>query len=389
MTKNVFLSLVVAAVAAASSGCSSLDTVTRGDVLDYRSKSSKTATLDVPPDLTQLQRDGRYAPQAGTSVSANTFNAGGAGVSGVGATGIQSTAANQQVALTTAGDFKLMRNGNQRWLVTSQTPEKLWPQLKTFWEEQGFELTVNNAQVGVMETSWAENRASLSGDWLRRNTGVLLDSLFSTGERDKYRTRVERAGGTNGTEISVTHFGMQEVYTTPQRDRTAWTARPNDPQLEGELLQRLMVRLGLSAEQASQVLAASSPGTAGTAAVARARLVAGQATTTLQVDDALDRAWRRVGQALDRNGFSVEDRDRSTGTYFVRYADPRIAGSEEPGFFSRLFSSNAPSGVPVRYRVSVKADGERSQVTILNGQGAPETGEAGQRIAAFLLDELR
>jgi outer membrane protein assembly factor BamC len=369
------LACALAMGSTALSGCSSLTSMAGGDTLDYRGRSAKTATLEVPPDLTQIQRDGRYAPQNG-SVSATTFQ--------TGPTGVAATAA-PQVALNTAGEFRLMRNGTQRWLVTSQAPEKLWPQVKAFWEDLGFELTVNNAQVGVMETNWAENRAKLGADWLRRNTGILLDSLFSTGERDKYRTRMERAVGSNGTEISITHFGMQEVYTTAQRDRTAWTSRANDPQLEGELLQRLMVRLGVNPDEAAKVVASSTPGASPTA---RARVVEGQPTATLQVDDNFDRAWRRVGQALDRNGFSVEDRDRSSGTYFVRYADPRLIGNEDPSFFSRIFSG-ATSGTPQRYRVGVKADGERSTVTVQNDQGGNEAGEVGKRIVALLLDELR
>ena len=36
-----------------------------------------------------------------------------------------------------------------------------------------------------------------------------------------------------------------------------------------------------------------------------------------------DRAWRRVG-ALDRVGFTVEDRDPLRRVYYVRYVDPEV-----------------------------------------------------------------
>jgi outer membrane protein assembly factor BamC len=134
------------------------------------------------------------------------------------------------------------------------------------------------------------------------------------------------------------------------------------------------------------VAAAATP--ASTTA-ARARVLTGQAGTALQVDENFDRAWRRVGSSLDRHGFTVEDRDRSTGTYFVRYADPRFAGKEDPGFFSKLFGSAGNEGAPARYRVNVKGDGERAIVTVLNAQGAAESGEAGQRIVSLLLEDLR
>lgn len=364
-------------------GCSTVDNFFQGDKVDYRSKASKTNTLEVPPDLTQLARDGRYAPQASGSISASTFQTGGA------ATG--AAAVSSSVAPTTVGDVKVMRQGNQRWLVTPMPADKVWTIVRSFWEEQGFELAVSNADAGVVETNWAENRAKIGTDWFRRTVGVVLESLYATGERDKYRTRIERSNASNGTEIYLTHFGMQEVFTSPQNDRTAWTARPNDPQLEAEFLQRLMVRLGGTADDAKAKLAASTaaPGaTPGAATAVRARLLTGQTTASLQVDENFDRAWRRVGQSLDRNGFTVEDRDRSAGVYFVRYADPRLAGKEEPGFFSRLFGST-PDGTPVRYRVSVKADGERSTVAVLSSQGGPENGEVGQRIVNLLLEDLR
>jgi outer membrane protein assembly factor BamC len=106
------------------------------------------------------------------------------------------------------------------------------------------------------------------------------------------------------------------------------------------------------------------------------------------VEDDFDRAWRRVGLALDRSGFSVEDRDRAAGLYFVRYVDPALAGKEEPGFLSRWFGKDEKAAVQ-RLRVVLKAEGGKTQVTIQNSQGAPETGEAARRIIAQLSAGLR
>ncbi len=112
---------------------------------------------------------------------------------------------------------------------------------------------------------------------------------------------------------------------------------------------------------------------------------------TLQVDDGFDRAWRRVGLALDRTGFTVEDRDRAQGLYYVRYVDPNQAGKGEPGFLSRLFSFGRKDekGGPMKYRVSIKGEGDHSVVRVLDAQGQPETGDAGQRIAKLLLEDLK
>ncbi len=379
-------------LALALGGCSSLENLMSGEKIDYRSQSAKTAPLEVPPDLTQLARDSRYQPQSG-SVSATQLQQQASAVPSANPAG-----ASVAVSSTSTGDVRIVREGNQRWIVSSLPPEQIWPLLRSFWLERGFTLAVDNAEVGVMETDWAENRAKLPNDMVRNLLGKVLDSLYSTSERDRFRTRVER--GTAGTEIYISHRGMQEVYTNQQRDTTMWQPRPNDPQLEAEFLSRLMLRLGAKDEAATRtaVAATNTPGAAapaGTAAAAtqppRARLVTGGPGAAMEVDEAFDRAWRRVGLALDRGGFTVEDRDRSAGLYYVRYVDPKSAGKDEPGFFSKLFGwdNKDASSALQRYRLSVKTTDNKTQVSVLNNQGNADSGEAARQIVARLVDELK
>jgi outer membrane protein assembly factor BamC len=384
---------------AALSGCSSVDNLLSGDKVDYRTKAKKSSsTLEVPPDLTQLAREGRYQSSAG-AVSATTYQSAAAAALGNPATapvgGQQPTVAAQQV-----GSVRVERSGNTRWLVSNQTPEQLWPQLQAFWEERGLQLSVNDAQTGVMETEWAENRSKLPQDIIRNTLGKVLDSVYDTGERDKYRTRIERTP--QGTEIYISHRGMEEVLVGQSKDQTVWRPRAGDPQLEAEMLSRLMVKLGskeadAKAAVAAATVAAGPSATAGndTTRGSNARIVAGQPGATLQLDDAFDRAWRRVGLSLDRSGFTVEDRDRTAGLYYVRYADPKLAGKEEPGFFSKLFSfgskDKAAGSAVNRYRISVKAAGAGSStlVTVLNPQGQPDNTDVAQRIINVLVDDLK
>jgi outer membrane protein assembly factor BamC len=373
------------ALAAALAGCSTVENFMSGDKIDYRGQSAKTQPLEIPPDLTQLAKDGRYQPQSGT-VSATGFQAGSNVPSG-------NTPTSATVAPQAIGDIRVMRDGNTRWLVVPLLPEQIWPQLRAFWQERGFSLTTDSPEAGVMETEWAENRAKLPDDIIRRTLGRVLDSFYSTGERDKFRTRVERTSA--GSEVYISHRGMEEVYVSTQRDQTAWTNRPADPALEAEFLQRLMVKLGTAEEVARSTVAGATPSGTSVASgqPARARLVPGQ-QATLQVDEGFDRAWRRVGLALDRGGFTVEDRDRAGGLYYVRYADPKLAGREEPGFFGKLFSwgsdkDKANLTGPGRYRIVVKGEGERSVVSVLNPEGAPENGDIGQRIVSLLVEDLK
>ena len=382
MTRSLSLPAIAVTAALAAAGCSSLDSLLSGDKIDYRSGGNKTAGLEVPPDLTQLTRDSRYQQSQGSAVSAAAFQASSPAPNALPSSTV--TVAQQAV-----GEMRIERLGNERWLRTSLTPEQLWPQLQAFWKERGFVITQDQAAAGVMETDWAENRGKLPLDFVRASVGKIFDGAYSTGELDKFRTRVERSGtGTGtGTEVYITHRGMVEVYRGERKDSTVWQPRPADPQLEGELLSRLMLRLGATAEVAKVAVATSTT----TAAPARARLMPGLPSATLQVDDNFDRAWRRVGVALDRSGFTVEDRDRTQGVYFVRYIDPAFAGREEPGFFAKLFSfGNKKDGSsPARYRVTVKGDGERSTISIQTGEGAPENGDVGKRISTLLLDDLK
>lgn len=352
-------------------GCSSVDSFLAGDKIDYKSQAGKTTSLDIPPDLTQLARDSRYQPQSGV-VSASGLQAT--------STAVAATAPST-IAINTLGDMRIERDGNQRWLVTSLTPEQLWPQLRTFWTERGFNLLIDDAQGGLMETDWAENRSKIPQDGLRRMLGGMLDRLYDTGERDRFRTRVERVAG--GSEVSITHRGAEEFMQGQAKDVPAWRIRPNDPQLEGEMLVRLMAKLGVK-EEVARTQVANAP-----AATARARVLSGQDGATLEFDESFDRAWRRIGLALDRTGFTVEDRDRTGGLYFVRYVDPKFAGREEPGFFSKLFGLDKNEGNLQRYRIALKRAGEKTQVVVQTSQGSPETTETGQRIVTLLVDELK
>lgn len=347
----------------ALSACSVLE----GEKIDYKS-ASKGSSLEVPPDLKQLSRDTRYAVPGGV-VSANALQAGQA-----------AQPSGTEAAPTGLGDVRIERNGNQRWLVVGRPADKLWEPVREFWLENGFTLATDQANIGIMETDWAENRAKIPQDFIRSTLGKVLDSLYSTGERDKFRTRMER-NAAGGTEIYVSHRGMIEVFNSSSKDSTVWQPRPADPELETEFLRRMMVKLGVSQEQAKAVAAASAQ------RPPAARVANVNSVPVVQIDEGFDRAWRRVGLALDRTGFTVEDRDRSQGLYFVRYVEPK-GDKKEPGFLGKLFSSDK-AVPPLKYRIVVRSQGEATTVSVLNAAGAPETSANAERIVRVLADDLK
>jgi len=206
-----------------------------------------------------------------------------------------------------------------------------------------------------------------------------LDGLYSSGERDRFRTRLESSSG--GTEIFISHRGMLEVYGDAGKTSTVWQARPADPELEAEMLRRLMVRLGASQEQSKAVQAAMPA-----AKTSRVATVNGQ--TVVQIDEGFERAWRRVGLSLDRTNFTVEDRDRSKGLYFVRYVEP-VADKSEPGFFSKLFSAGKADAQPLKFRISLSSTANLTTVAVQNASGAADQTANAQRILKVISEDLQ
>lgn len=362
---------------AALAGCSSFDPLLGSDRVDYRTQSKQTPGLEIPPDLTQLQRQ---APAPQGAVSATEFaNRPAAGAAVV----APSTAS---VAVNKVPGAEIVRVGSTRVIRSNQTPEQLWPVVRGFWTDLGFDLPKEQADIGVLETDWKENRAKLPQDFIRRTIGTVLDGLYSTGERDMYRTRLERNGDV--TEISVTHRGMQEVYVGQRQEQTSWTTRPADPELEAEMLSRLLLRLGGKVPTASAEPAAPVPAATAVAAAPQAAAPAVAVPDQLVVAEDFERAWRRVGQSLDRHGFTIEDRDRRLGLFFLRWADPKRAGKEEPNWFMKLFTKDQGPAMN-RYRVAVVSEGNRSVVSVQDDKGKQLTDEAAKRILGLLQQDLR
>ena len=361
---NQISKLALVGLAVTLSACSVIET----DKVNYRS-TAKAPSLDVPPDLTQLSRDSRYSIVGG-AVSASSLN-----------TAKPSTEV-PVVAANTMADIRVERSGNQRWLVVGRTPEKLWTPLKDFWQDNGFVLSLDENALGIMETDWNENRAKIPQDFVRATIGKVFDGIYSTPERDKFRTRLERDANGN-TEIFISHRGMVEVYKNEGRDSTVWQRRPADPELEAEFLQRLMVRLGSDKEQAKTAVASS---------VSKAPAVVVATTdgaqSVVRMEETFDRAWRRVGLALDRSGFTVEDRDRKQGIYFVRYV-PVGADVAQPGFFSRIFGSEDKSNAALKYQIAVRTTGTTTVVSVLDGKGNAANSETAQRIVTVIADDLK
>ncbi len=379
--------IVALVLALGLSGCSITDTFRDLTAVDYKS-ATKGPPLDVPPDLVTPRGDDRFAvpDRLGQGTTYSQF-----------ARGVEQRPATGggPVVMPRREGVRIERQGAQRWLVVDAPPEKVWPVVRDFWTDSGFALRMESPETGIMETEWAEKRVRVPDTWLRNTLGRVLSSAYSTAERDKFRTRLETDGKV--TEVFVSHRGMVEELTGPQKESTMWVPRASDPELEAEFLRRMMLKFAPQ-QVASAAPAAGAGGMAGGQGAApsnaappeRARVVQADGRPFVALDDGFDRSWRQVGLALDRSGFTVEDRDRSKGTFFVRYVDPEQE-ARTTGVLDRVFGSGGSrkdlSGR--RYRIVVEPADGGSRVGVLGEDGAPPATDADRRIATQIVGLLR
>ena len=416
---------------AALTGCAATEALNEQSRIDYKSVNPQrpNAGLEVPPDLTNPRSDDRFAipVRAGEATTAGTAAARSAGATVPAATVATATASAPAPApaaaaavispstspsqpsatrsnvieprlLPNVDGARIERAGNQRWLVVNQPAEKVWSVIREFWQESGFTIQSENPEAGILETDWAENRVRVPQGFLRNALGRMFENSNTSGERDKFRTRLENNAG--ATEVYISHRGLREIVVGQLKDTTKWEMRPSDPELEIEFLRRLMVKFGpepqravagAAAANASAAAATSSVATATTAATAaapeRSRFINNEGVAKVELGEGFDRAWRRVGLALDRGGFTVEDRDRSQGVYFVRYIDPESAArnSSPPGFFSRLFSSDSKPSNAQQYRIKVEGNAQASSVLVQSRDGQPVANDVDKQTAVKML----
>jgi outer membrane protein assembly factor BamC len=366
--------LAIAALAFSLAGCESMNMSSLGKRIDYKSASS-SPSLELPPDLTTPQYDDRYAVTSASELAARN-----------------AAKPQRTELLPTNPDAHIARAGNERWLVVKGTPEQTWSQVRKFWTDTGFVIASEQPALGVMETDWAENRAEIPQDLLRKYVGKYLDVFYTTYKRDKFRTRIERGIEPGTVEIYVSHRGMEQVPTTKidnvQGAAFAWAVMPADPDLEAMMLSRLMMSFGTPEPQAVAAVSPAAPATP------HARLEKNDGIAQLVVDDPFDRAWRRVGLALDRSGFTVVDRDRSIGTYYVRFSDPdadMARKDREKGFLSKLltFWKTDEKDKPEQYRIKIVETSPQSTVSVQDPSGNPDRTQASDRILALLRDQLK
>ncbi len=390
MTKRFSLplwrTLIPAAALTALTACSTnLDTLLPDRRPDYR-KSALAQPLEVPPDLTSSTIDDTLVvpelnPAGSASLSAYASERGGP----------QPQARQAEAVLPPQPGITLEQDGNQRWLIVAAAPDQVWPKVREFWTSNGFALKRDDPTIGIMETDWVENRADIPQDGIRAVLKKYLDILYSSPTRDKFRVRLERTAEGGATEVYLTHSGVEEVAVGGSGASTTntytWQGRPSDPELEAEMLKRLMVYLGASEKRAETQAQQAKAGAA--TAGPRVRLVEEGGESRLIVSEEYSRAWRLVGLALDSGNYAVEEQNRGQGLYVVEYRDPekenRKPGDE--GWLSKLaFWRGKPAAPPpgTRYRVRLAGQSGQTVVVVRDGNDQPDTSAGARQVMETL-----
>lgn len=351
-------------------GCSQFDQLLgREEPIDYRSTVSGDP-LSIPPDLTQASQHAQYRAPEGTTTFSQYARS----------QEERSRMGARDQILPERDDIRVMRDGDLRWLVVNQPAEDLYTKVVDFWGEQGFTIYRQDPRAGVMETDWAENRGKIPEGWIKSALGFILDQVYDSGERERFRTRLERVDGK--TEIYITHDQMVETGTA-DRSGWKWVEGKEDPNLNAAMLARLMVFLGTDTDHARQLVAEAQK-----TDLKPEISAATDGQAMLNLNQPFDRAWRRVGVGIDSAGFSLEDRDRSTGDYYIRYLDTDTGRKvSQPGLIDRMLGRKSATEADTLV-VRVIDRGQSSSVIVTDRDGQQDNSETARRILTVLAEHM-
>ena len=265
-----------------------------------------------------------------------------------------------------AAAVRLEKAGDQRWLVVSGPVDQVQQRVKEFLVQRGYSFAKESP--GALETEWRSGQETQTG-------GDELDAALQSGLRSKFKLRIESGGAAGTSEVRIEHLGLQRVVVDGKPE---WQPRMSDALAADEMLDQLhdfLMSKGGEAAPAEKLPEVKS----------RISLD-GQGIATLHLHEGFDQAWHRVGLALGRGRFVIDDRDRSAGIYRVRLGDA-FKEDRKVGFLGRLFGSNG-GNADESYRIFVQGDDQESKVLVQFPGGGPVTTSIGRRVLERLQEKM-
>ena len=373
--------LVLALTAVSLAACSG--SKKENPKLDYQSANNKIVSLEVPPDLNDPRNGDLYSLPRGTTASPDAMK--------------ETKSQGRKKVLNQVKDAYIERQGNQRGLVVkNKSAAEMWPLLRAFWQEAGFTIYSEEPQAGLMETEWAENRAKLPNQGLRKLFDkVGMGGVYTTSERDKFLIRMERNSHTGDLDIFFTHKGLEEVFDSKKEESTIWQPRANDPNLEAAFLSRFMQYLGVDEAVATQQTAVRADQAQGTE-------FAKLEQDSVIVYGAAERNVNRIAAALDRVGLTVQQFVSERGMFIVRPAPTQseelaqaAADNRKAGLLSRWFKGKkdkqpvAASNQPAQLLVGLVQEPNGQRVVLLDQTGKPLNDARANKWIRDLYNELK
>jgi outer membrane protein assembly factor BamC len=337
------------------------------------SPATTRAALEIPPDLARPAGDDLAAVPPGGTAAYSDYTA---KTPAAASTAVAPADAKATPAVPASSNVRLERDGSQRWLVVQQAPDQVMERVRGHLASRNLELAIDDPKSGIFETKWEKRKVKLGTNALTR----AFASLQSTGLRDKFRIRVEPGREAGTSEVYVSHLGLEEVLTgnIDSGPGSTWQPRATDLQAEAEFLSALMTSFGMSEQVAKDQVGKAATGSA----------VKVKDGLLLQQQD-MDQAWRRVGQALDRSAFAIEDRDRARGVYYVYDRSAAGAAKKNTLFGGWLTLGESTEVIEERLQVALTAAEGGIGLKVLNVKGERPESKNGERLLEYLQQQLQ
>ena len=284
---------------------------------------------------------------------------------------------------------RIERDGDRRWLAVEATPGEVWLRVRSVFLDNGLTIGREDPALGVIETAWAERREALPLNPVSRFLSRINKTAYSFATRDKFRAQLEH--GEPGTiEVYISHRGAQEQS---QGGNYVWTPRPSDPLFEAEILGRLMMAFGAEEgltpkEVLDKVVLNEDVDTELAPAQAAYLVHTDDGRILLSFEGGFTQAWWRTNLVLDSSGFTIKDRDRSRGLFFVRYIVESEVTEEKKGLFAKLKFWEKEEPLNDEFLIRLTRSGEVTDIFVFDTQGDYADQEVTERILSLLHKKL-